>query len=482
MLQPIIKEKSVTSSEAFLSYLCGKTFLNLWSYPNVYTDEGFSKAKTGKELCDLLVVFNNNVFIFSDKDIKFNREAEINVSWARWKKKSICNSIRQLYGAESFIRRYPKRIYVNKECSIPFPIEFNIETANIYLIAVTKNSIEPASEYFGQSDHGSSGTLVQCYNGLSVMQDKPFHISDYHPEKTFVHIFDECGLQLVMSELDTIHDFVSYLDAKQKYIRDGVVSCIVGEEEFLALYITHKGPMASGVDTIPLEEPNSIIVEGHWDSYQESFRKELLDAYKKGSESWDRLINHFSQHILSANVGLGADLEFSTHEKAIKYLASENRVSRYHLSKALNEKFHLVPKNVRSARLAISPLYQSNMYILLFFPKNDEESYEEYREARQNSMHAYAFVAKYKYPKCNNFIVFATEPKGNNFRSEDIIVIEYQEELSLEMRKKARMVMEKDNVLHDMTAVKDDSSKGYDVGRNSACPCGSGKKYKKCCL
>jgi len=97
-------------------------------------------------------------------------------------------------------------------------------------------------------------------------------------------------------------------------------------------------------------------------------------------------------------------------------------------------------------------------------------------------MHAYAFVAKYKYPKCDNFIVFATEPKGNNLRSEDIIVIEYQEELSLEMRKKARIVMEKDNILNDMTEVKDNPSKGYDVGRNSACPCGSGKKYKKCCL
>lgn len=141
-------------------------------------------------------------------------------------------------------------------------------------------------------------------------------------KKLFVHIFDEHGLQLVMSELDTIHDFVSYLDAKQKYIRDGVVSCIVGEEEFLALYITHKGPMASGLDEIPLEEPNSIIVEGHWDSYQESFRKELLDAYKKVAKSWDQLINHFSQHILSANVGLGADLAFSTHEKAIvKYFS-----------------------------------------------------------------------------------------------------------------------------------------------------------------
>ncbi|HCT2507857.1 TPA: SEC-C domain-containing protein [Aeromonas dhakensis] len=482
MLRQIIKEKSVTPSEAFLSYLCGKTFLSLWSYPNVYTDEGFSKTNTGKELCDLLVVFNNNIFIFSDKDIKFNHEVEVSVAWERWKRKSIYNSIRQLYGAESFMRRYPSRIYVDRECSIPFPIEFNIETAKVYLISVTKNSLEPASKYFNQHSLGSSGTLVQCYNHLAAMQDKPFHISDYHPEKTFVHIFDERALQLVMSELDTIYDFASYLDAKQEYIRNGIVSCIVGEEEFLALYIANKNPMTSGVDEIPLVEPNSIIVEGHWESYQESFGKELLDAYKKGSEGWDRLINHFSQHILSANVGLGAELEFSTHEKAIKYLASENRVSRYYLNKALSEKFHLVPRNVRSARLATSPLYQNNMYILLFFPKDDEESYEKYREARQNSMHAYAFVAKYKYPKCNNFIVFATEPKGSSFRSEDIIVIEYQEELSLEMRKKARMVMEKDNVLNDMTAVKDDSSKGYDVGRNCACPCGSGKKYKKCCL
>lgn len=39
---------------------------------NVYTDEGKKTASgDGKELCDLLVVFENHVIIFSDKDISF---------------------------------------------------------------------------------------------------------------------------------------------------------------------------------------------------------------------------------------------------------------------------------------------------------------------------------------------------------------------------------------------------------------------------
>ena len=67
--------------------------------------------------------------------------------------------------------------------------------------------------------------------------------------------------------------------------------------------VTHKDPMVSVVGAMPLEEPNSIIVEGHWENYQGSFRKELLDAYKKGSESWDDIINYLSQHILSAREG-----------------------------------------------------------------------------------------------------------------------------------------------------------------------------------
>ena len=38
---------------------------------------------------------------------------------------------------------------------------------------------------------------------------------------------------------------------------------------------------------------------------------------------------------------------------------------------------------------------------------------------------------------------------------------------------------DKKNIFHNKNIIKSIMSK---VGRNAPCPCGSGKKYKKCCL
>lgn len=51
----------VTESERYLKTLCDRTFLSLWSYPGVYRDQGRPGKGDGKEVCDLLVVFENHV-------------------------------------------------------------------------------------------------------------------------------------------------------------------------------------------------------------------------------------------------------------------------------------------------------------------------------------------------------------------------------------------------------------------------------------
>ena len=63
----ISRAGGITDSERYLKNLCDHTFLSLWSYPNAYRDQKGSSKGDGKELCDLLVVFENHVIIFSDK-------------------------------------------------------------------------------------------------------------------------------------------------------------------------------------------------------------------------------------------------------------------------------------------------------------------------------------------------------------------------------------------------------------------------------
>lgn len=124
MLTEIVKRVGVNRTEKILASLGDKTFLGLWSFPNVYSDEGITKSKVGKEVCDLLVVFENNVIIFSDKDNKFHDNIDISVAWKRWFKKSVVGSVTQLYGAEKFIKEYPERLFLDEVCTTKFPVEF----------------------------------------------------------------------------------------------------------------------------------------------------------------------------------------------------------------------------------------------------------------------------------------------------------------------------------------------------------------------
>lgn len=70
---PVQPAEGVTDAERYLAKLCKRSFLSLWSYPGVFRDQGRVDGKgDGKEVCDLLVVFDNHIIIFSDKALSAN--------------------------------------------------------------------------------------------------------------------------------------------------------------------------------------------------------------------------------------------------------------------------------------------------------------------------------------------------------------------------------------------------------------------------
>lgn len=56
----ITKSEGVNDSEKLLARLCENTFLKLWCYPNPFNEKQV-------ELCDVLAVFEDNIFIFFDR-------------------------------------------------------------------------------------------------------------------------------------------------------------------------------------------------------------------------------------------------------------------------------------------------------------------------------------------------------------------------------------------------------------------------------
>ncbi|HBM7638173.1 TPA: SEC-C domain-containing protein [Enterobacter asburiae] len=485
MLKVIEKGQGVNETEKRLIELGNDAFIGLWSYPNVYSDEGYSKNKSGKEVCDLLVVFENDVIIFSDKDIKFHEGIDISVAWKRWFKKSITESVTQLYGAEKFMRETNGRLFLDKKCTQPFPVQINKDT-RFFLVAVTNNSAAPASNYFGRFAQGSSGTLMNVFSfDLNESFDNPFMVGDLCPNKTFIHVLDELSLKLLLTELDTVTDFIAYLKEKERVVRSGCLGLSPGEDDTLGAYLGGHGII---VDEKKLPKDAVVqISESELEGLKKSSKYAYYQALKKGSRFWDETIQRFSDSILTANVGLGMENDFLSHEEAVRQLASESRVSRYYLSHAFIEKFKQVPTDRRSARIVQSVDDKNKYYIFLFFPRYDFLSYAEYRMERFSCVKMYALAAKLKYSDVKKLIIIATESKDSEGRSEDVVYCRFDESLTKEERLLAQSAIKEHRVLsdfipqpisniHPSTFVNHEKK----IGRNDPCHCGSGKKFKKC--
>jgi hypothetical protein len=134
---PIHKAQGVTPSERYLNSLCEISFLSLWSYPGVYRDQKVGGKGDGKELCDMVVVFDNHVLIFSDKHHSFTESEDLDLDWQRWYRQAIHSSALQAWGAERWLKEHPDRIYLDRSCTrqFPLPIPSN-ENARYHLIAV----------------------------------------------------------------------------------------------------------------------------------------------------------------------------------------------------------------------------------------------------------------------------------------------------------------------------------------------------------
>jgi hypothetical protein len=86
----------VTRSEELVFKLCRKSFLSLWSYAN-------PRGRNGKELCDVLVVCDPDVIIFSVKEIQSKESGDVGTDWSRWTREAIDASVKQIYGAERWL-------------------------------------------------------------------------------------------------------------------------------------------------------------------------------------------------------------------------------------------------------------------------------------------------------------------------------------------------------------------------------------------
>jgi hypothetical protein len=402
----------------------------MWSYPNPFIDHGLSRNGGGKELCDLLVIFGDDVLLFSDKECAFPAAEDPQVAWSRWYRRAIDKSCRQLAGAEAAIRKPHSRLFVDARCTTELPVPLpRLDRMRVHLIAVAHGSVKAAERYWEAYGGvpGSSGSLMLDTGLVSVEHErKPFQVGWPLGKDRFVHVLDSLSLSLLLQELDTAADFFDYLAKKETLLRDSGCDFIIpGEEELLTTYLT---TLDNGrFHRFPQFEPGTYVVlkEASWLAYKASQLYRARAEANELSYLWDDLIEYQASHVIhgSAHDPFNPDGQHdpSASERLLRTMASENRISRRSLGAALRQGRALSSDRKRWLCSIASPSTK-RLYCFLFLPYfPQQQSHDDYRNYRQYLLHLHIQGALLRFPKAKQFIGIAPDPYDSDRASVDFM-------------------------------------------------------------
>lgn len=436
---PIVRLEGVTDTEKYLAKLGDHTFLNLWSYPNPYRSQKLGGAGDGKEICDLLIVCDPHVLIFSEKNITWT-DKPVEVAWPRWCRRAIFDAAAQLKGAERWINEFPDRIFLDKLCEVPFPLAFPpAESRRVHRIIVARGAEDAGRKYF---DGGLGTFFIQplikggdhCNpHAASYM---PFAIGDIDPEGDYVHVFDDVSLEIVMRELDTISDFTEYLDKRASFIRSGRLGAAHGEEDLLAYYAIRINETGEHDFTPPdgktWEQVTPMAIgPGNWARYISNPKYHAKKQADKISYAWDALIEVFTDHLLGGTTIVlpGHAYSLKNSEMAVRHMALENRFLRRGHSEAVLGALEIGRGKEVFFRAMLAPEGSMRSKTGFFFLTlkylrwmDDRGGYEKYRQMRTFYLKTYAQALLMNHSHIQQIIGIAMEPPEQGERaSEDII-------------------------------------------------------------
>lgn len=484
------KSTGVTETERLLAEFCERSFLKLWSYPNPYKDDAH-------ELCDLLAVFENHVFIFFDRENELadSLDKDPQILWDRWKRNVIDRQVRTAHGAERYIRS-GRPIFLDRKSSVPFPLPIDIDRMIVHKIIVAHGAKEACKKASGANVYGSLA-ITYCENVGASPHLFMIEIDKRNP----VHIFDSHNLPIILGELDTVYDFATYLDTKLEAVAalDALNYC--GEEDLLAHYYLNFDS-ATKHHLIGTKDPtiNCVMIgEGEWHDFIETETYKNTKRANQISYMWDELIQRTCQNAMNGTLGGNSDL-LSGGSSAIYEMAKEPRFVRRAIADRMYHSINAFPET--SGKLArnvslIPSFYNDKAYVFLQLKVDAAMRAEpKYRDKRQTILEIACGAAKNKFPNLNTIIGIAIDaPKFVKENSEDFILMSC-EVWTDEMRAHYEAGNEewdffcsptlkehRGSVTEFLPTSKQPQPQEIreKIGRNKTCPCGSGKKYKNCC-
>ncbi len=357
----------------------------MWSFPNPLRD-------AGKELCDILVVSDPDIIIVSVKEIEYRDNKPEPVASAKWQRKAVIESVGQIYKAEKWIVGN-RPVQTREKNPIVLP---DLKRRKIHRIAVALGS-----------------------KGKTLILSEDFG-------RGYVHVHDELSIHALTRELDTITDFVEYLNAVESFVQRNIVILESGEENLLASYL-YNGR------SFPTDLTPVVIPDGNWSNFESRPEVKLRRIEDQISYHWDDIIETFSNNLHAGTLDYPATPDET--EVILRTMARENRYNRRLLAKQFDDVLQNTPKTQGRARMFQSP--SGIGYVLLISPRNVS------RAERREQLAARCFVARNLLRSSSTIIGLATEHLNPKNRSGfiDACYLHYPDWTD-DLRKKAELTQQ----------------------------------------
>ncbi len=474
---------SSTSSERYLAQLCRRSFLKLWSYPHLFRDQRQAAGKgDGKEIADLVVVFGNDVLVFSDRACAFPNTGDPDADWRRWYRKAILRAAHQTFGAERWLRDYPARVFLDPLCTRPIPIQIPAASEmRVHRIVVALGATARHALHSGQE-----GALL--LNPAVDGDAQPFAVGQIDP-RGFVHVYDDVSLDIVLQELDTAPDFISYLEKKERLLLSRQLVGAIREPDLLALYLRNR---ATDAETgFGLSRSDVVLLEsdGLWATLAAHPQYVARKQADSASYVCDQIIDAFGDDVLKG-VLLGTNSVYRV-EEALRAVASLSRFDRRMLAQALVGLLQGPNSGDLARRIARLEQRPDTLWVIVANPLGStDDEFERLRRARH--LHQYCLAVAARYRERRQVVGIGTELGiGNRGRSFDLVMVRVDrwtaeiereaEEAALETRAfRVDRLPERRGTVYEYPQIDVPAKLPMKVGRNEPCWCGSGLKYKKC--
>ena len=389
------KEERGKEIEDIVDEICSIAFLEDFVVRNpIFKKESGST----KEAADFLVPFNKTLLAFQVKsktELKLASE-KTRVDFERIEN-TVSKGVKQLKTISRAVSANQiKELKNNRNIIIPFNTLGIENLMGIVILELIGEEAFPKEE------------KTALYGGYTHQHGMP------------IHIFRLQEYNTIISETDTLPDFIDYLITRQKFFEKNIMSALTDELDFLALYKVNQPLIQQCLDG---ECDFLVIDEGIWDSYQKEHKDRIKkrDILNRPSLVIDTIIGYLHTSLdydPKVNIpGNRNDIDQGTIDNyfaSVSELSTLNRLARRVIGTKFLERMNKADKTGHGHSLIVN---QENNSAILVLSTNRS------RQQRTNGLFNLCSIA-YCALGLSKIIGIVSEPLSVDKRSYDVIFLQ----------------------------------------------------------